>query len=98
MSGRSSHATPGILCRRGPIHDKGLVRSDHIGSVKMLHSRCCSSTVERFTKVTRRPFSTWPGGTDGSTSETKLGHGSGRLVSLHRTTLRTPGTCRAFGL
>jgi hypothetical protein len=35
MSGKSSIRTPGCRRRFGPIQDKGLVRSDQIGSVKI---------------------------------------------------------------
>src|SRR5580704_13078022 len=38
------------------------------------------------------------GGTDSSTSEMKLGDGSGRLVSFHRRTSRSPGAREASGL
>ena len=73
------------------------LRPDRV--VKMLESLCWRSTVEWFTRVVRSSLpSTWRGGMDGSTSETNLGDGSGRLVSFHRKTSSNPRACGASGL
>jgi len=91
MRGRSSHRTPGCLRRRGPIDESGLARSDQMGSVKIWEFPCWSSSEEWLISVTSSAsFSTRDGGFDGSTSATKRGDGSGRVVSFHRTTSRKP--------
>ena len=88
MRGRSSHRTPGSRRRRGPIHENGLARSDHMGSVRILIPPCCSSTVAWLINVTRNCWpSTHAGGFEGTTSAIKRGDFSGRLLSFHR---RTP--------
>ena len=44
-----------LLRRRRPIPERGLARSDQVGSVKRFESRYWSSTVEWFTRVIRSP-------------------------------------------
>jgi hypothetical protein len=97
--GRSSNRTPGARRRRGPSDENGLARSAQIGSVKTFTPSTCSSIVEWFTNVARNSSPSTPeGGLEGSTSKTKRGDGSGRLVSFHRRASKNPCACGAFGL